>query len=164
MLEAPPLTVGSVDESECGGIDMTYYFCQETLGFFTDAEHGDAMPPDVVKVTEDQYFALFEGQSQGKQITTDKRGRPQLVDPPPPPVELLENLERSWRDLQLAQTDAVVLRHRDELETGKTTLTADQYTQLQAYRQALREWPQGGNFPASKLRPGAPDWLVTPES
>lgn len=154
--------MGLQAESAYGAIDMSIYFCKETLGFFIDSEHGDAIPADVVEITKEKYLDLFNGQSLGKLITADSRGRPQLSDPPPPSTDVLMSTERRWRDLQLVQTDGAVLRHRDELESGKTTLSADQYVELQTYRQALREWPQVETFPGRKLRPLAPQWLSAP--
>lgn len=72
-------------------------------------------------------------------------------------------MERAWRGAQLDTTDALVQRHRDETEDGATTtLNAEQYRQLQAYRRALREWPESPAFPASEKRPERPAWL--PES
>lgn len=71
--------------------------------------------------------------------------------------------ERAWRGARLNATDALVQRHRDEIEDGAaTTLSSEQYQQLQAYRRALREWPESPDFPASEKRPAPPAWL--PES
>ncbi|MNE99140.1 hypothetical protein D3C80_1977680 [compost metagenome] len=70
-------------------------------------------------------------------------------------------IERRWRDGQLAATDGVVARHRDELEAvATTTLTPAQYSVLQQYRQALRHWPESGEFPLLDHRPPAPLWLA----
>lgn len=75
------------------------------------------------------------------------------------PLELAA-IERGWRDGALQATDGLVARHRDELEeSSKTTLTAAQYTELQAYRRALRNWPEAGEFPLIEHRPAAPLWL-----
>jgi hypothetical protein len=84
-----------------------------------------------------------------------------LADPPPPSNEELSAIERVWRDQQLSETDGVVARHRDELEEGiATTLSTDQYTEVQTYRRALRNWPEAGEFPLSEHRPPAPLWLA----
>ena len=62
---------------------------------------------------------------------------------------------------ELSLSDGVVSRHRDEVESGlSTTLTAEQYTALQAYRRQLRDWPQGAEFPLVDHRPIAPPWLA----
>ncbi|PMZ32348.1 phage tail protein, partial [Pseudomonas sp. GW247-3R2A] len=42
---------------------------------------------------------------------------------------------------------------------GATTLTTEQYAELQAYRRELRDWPQGAEFPQADHRPVAPTWL-----
>lgn len=139
---------------------MAIYFSGKTLGFFIDQEHGNAIPDDATEITEAHYHTLFDGQSMGKRITSDKTGKPQLIDPLPPSANWLASMERAWRDLQLAQSDGVVLRHRDEMEYGKTTLTDEQYVELQAFRQALRDWPQNESFPTEELRPPAPTWLA----
>ncbi|ANI54418.1 phage tail protein [Pseudomonas sp. DR 5-09] len=76
-------------------------------------------------------------------------------------MEYLAEVERAWRDVQLSVTDALVARHRDELEEGGSTyLTAEQYAELQAYRRQLRDWPQGSQFPLAEHRPIAPPWLI----
>ncbi|KAB0571146.1 phage tail protein, partial [Helicobacter pullorum NCTC 12824] len=91
-------------------------------------------------------------------------GYPFLSDPTPPSQEELAAVERAWRDLQLAATDSVVTRHRDELEDGSpTSLTPDQYAELQAYRRQLRDWPKAGEFPLNEHRPTAPGWLAITE-
>ncbi|OEC51163.1 hypothetical protein A7K61_26125 [Pseudomonas sp. AP42] len=51
-------------------------------------------------------------------------------------------------------------RHRDELELGSaTSLTTDQYGELLAYMQFLRDWPQSTKFPTQKYRPKKPGWI-----
>ncbi|WP_085600745.1 MULTISPECIES: tail fiber assembly protein [unclassified Pseudomonas] len=130
-----------------------------TRGFYDPTIHL-SMPKDVVKISAEKYAELMAGQPQGKVIDWDKDGFPVLTDPPPPSAEDLAGVERAWRDQQLTETDGVVTRHRDELEDGAaTTLTAEQYSQLQAYRRALRGWPESGEFPLSEHRPPAPVWL-----
>jgi len=85
---------------------------------------------------------------------------PPPVGPPPTPEELAM-VERVWRNGALAATDGVVIRHRDEMESGgPTTLTPEQYSELQQYRQALRNWPESGEFPLIDHRPLAPPWLA----
>jgi hypothetical protein len=119
------------------------------------------MPDDVVEITTEAHAALMQGQSEGKVIAWGDDGYPMLVDPPPPSPEQLAAIERAWRDARLAATDGVVSRHRDEVEAGvTTTLTPEQYSALQQYRQALRNWPENGEFPLIDHRPVAPSWLA----
>jgi len=51
------------------------------------------------------------------------------------------------RDSILADTDFLVVRHRDQLDTGTpTTLSAEQYAELLTYRQTLRDFPTTVDF------------------
>lgn len=69
--------------------------------------------------------------------------------------------ERVWRDEQVDATEWLVTRHRDEQYMQlPTTLTAEQFAELLAYRQALRDWPQTEVFPDPTQRPVAPPWLA----
>jgi hypothetical protein len=124
------------------------------------AFHG-FLPDGCVEVSDEDYQALLAGQEQGKRIVAGDEGCPVLIDPPLPSPEVFAAIERTWRDGQLAATDGVVSRHRDELEeVQETTLTPTQYTELQAYRRALRNWPEAGEFPLIEHRPPMPLWLA----
>ena len=131
-------------------------------GFF-DPQINDFIPDDAVEISYERHVELLTGQNEGKVIVWEGAdGFPFLAEPPPPTDEESATVERAWRDTQLAATDSVVSRHRDELEAeAKTTLTAKQYTELQAYRRALRNWPEDGEFPLSEHRPATPEWLLT---
>lgn len=152
---------GYLAEFEFGDDNMKFYFFDaKTLGFLTVEDHED-VSPDLPTVTADEHDALINGQALGKRIAADDKGRPTLVDLPQPSPEQLAAEERAWRDTQLATTDGVVSRQRDELEEGSaTTLSAAQYTELQAYRRLLRNWPEAGEFPLIEHRPTAPIWLA----
>jgi hypothetical protein len=135
-------------------------------GFFDSATHGDidspgcTIPKGAKEITDDYHEDLVAAQSAGKLIVPDLDGYPIAVDPPPPDAEALAEAERDWRDGQLALTDPLVSRHRDEIEEGgATSITADQYSGLQTYRRQLRDWPQGDQFPLAEHRPPAPTWL-----
>lgn len=119
------------------------------------------IPADAVEITAAKHAELLMGQAEGKVIDWGDDGYPVLVELPPPSPEVLAAIERDWRDGQLAATDGVVSRHRDELEGGAaTTLTPEQYSALQQYRQALRNWPEAGEFPLIDHRPMPPSWLT----
>ncbi|WP_409297162.1 phage tail assembly chaperone [Pseudomonas sp. KCJK8993] len=145
------------------------YYCRinDTRGgFFDSKDHGEfgspgcTIPKGAKKITNAQHAELLAAQDNGKLIVPDADGYPIAIEPTKLSDEELAVIERAWRDAQLAATDAIIMRHRDELEDGAaTTLTADQYSQLQAYRRALRAWPESGEFPLSQHRPPAPEWL-----
>lgn len=123
-----------------------------------------SLPPkaELRDLPQDKYLALLVAQSQGKVIQANSKGEPVAVAPPPPSDAELERRERIWRDSALANTDGLVVRHRDELELQQaTTLTTEQYQQLQRYRLDLRAWPVSEHFPDSQFRPVIPDWVAT---
>ncbi len=128
---------------------------------FYDPEINDFMPPDAVSITPEYHSELLAGQSAGKAIEWGDDGYPVLVERQPPGADELASAERAWRDIQLAVTDPLVSRHRDEVEEGgATSITAEQYAELQAYRRQLRDWPLAVEFPSTEQRPVAPSWLA----
>lgn len=136
-------------------------FASKQTGFFYDPALNDEIPKDAVEISTETHAELLAGQGEGKVIGWSDDGYPRLEAAPAPSAELLATVERAWRDVQLAVTDSVVTRHRDELEDeSKTTLTAKQYAELQAYRRALRSWPEDGQFPLIEHRPTEPAWLT----
>lgn len=136
-------------------------FTSKSARSFYDVSIHSSMPDDVGEISAAAHAELMAGQAEGKVIDWGDDGRPVLADPPPPSPEFLAAVERDWRDVQLAETDGVVSRHRDEIEEGvATTLSAGQYAALQAYRRALRNWPEAGEFPLIEHRPPAPEWLA----
>lgn len=76
-------------------------------------------------------------------------------------VEETANEERRWRDVELQGVAWLRERHRDEVELGSaTSLTSDEYGELLAYMQLLRDWPQSSKFPVQKYRPKKPSWIA----
>ncbi|WP_448091969.1 hypothetical protein [Pseudomonas lini] len=136
-------------------------FSPGTCGAYLSGVHDADIPADAIEVSLRDWELLLEELGRTpKKIGAGEDGCPVLIDPPPFDVELLESIERGWRDAQLASTDAVVSRHRDELESGiSTALTVEQYTEVQDYRRQLRDWPQGTEFPLAGHRPVAPSLL-----
>ncbi len=122
---------------------MPYYKdTSNALHFLDDADFASILPDGSVEITDAEAHAT--------QAATNA-----------PTREALAAAERIWRDSELASTDPIVARQRDQVESGlPTTLTADQYKTLQAYRQALRDWPESANFLSLGKRPIAPTWLV----
>lgn len=145
---------------------MTYYFSPSRLAFYPESLREDyevsaqGWPEDGVAVSAEEYERLYAEHMQGRMFYAGPGGRPMTREPDPPTPEQLAATERAWRGRQLDATDALVQRHRDEIEDGaNTTLSAEQYQQLQAYRRALRDWPESPAFPASEQRPAPPAWL-----
>jgi hypothetical protein len=134
------------------------FYSAVTGGFY---DGGGDIPAGALVISADEHRSLLEGQALGMLIAANPEGYPILVEPPPRSPAFYEAVERGWRDAQLSATDGVVARHRDELEEAQeTTLTSAQYSELQAYRRALRNWPEAGEFPLIDHRPPPPSWLA----
>ncbi len=122
------------------------------------------LPPEneIVEVSQADHNAIFRAiAANGSTFAPDKNGYPVIVEAPGPTLEELRSRERTFRDRVLLLTDPMIARHRDELEAERpTTLTAEQYKQLQGYRQDLRDWPESEHFPAVEHRPEQPAWLA----
>lgn len=65
---------------------MPKFYSPQTGAFYAPEIHGANMPSDVVEITDQQHADLMAGQSSGKRITPDGRGRPVLTDPPLTPT------------------------------------------------------------------------------
>lgn len=82
--------------------------------------------------------------------------------PPPKPTkkELTAQAEaagRARRDAELAETDFVVNRHRDQEEMGiETTLSDEEYRGWLQYRQSLRDITEQEGWPLSVVWPAEP--------
>lgn len=68
---------------------------------------------------------------------------------------------RMDRNILIANTDWLRMRHMDELEScPSTTLTPEQYTELLAYRKALRDFPKTAEAKAEEPAwPTPPEWM-----
>lgn len=136
------------------------YYSESTGTTYIKGIH-QTMPEDAVEISDELFDSVIASPPPGK-VRGHKDGLPFLMDAPPPTADQLAMDERKWRDAELPLSDGVVARHRDQIEAGVTSsLEPDQYKALQAYRQALRNWPEGAAFPDSTKRPVAPDWLAT---
>jgi hypothetical protein len=58
---------------------MTIYFSAQTVGFYISDIHGENIPSDATEITEEEYFFLLEGQSNGNSIVAGENGAPMLV-------------------------------------------------------------------------------------
>jgi hypothetical protein len=105
---------------------MTNYFSASTNGFYSSEnqalfEEAGTWPVDAVAVTDEKYTELFDGQTSGKVITADKKGKPVLTDPPLPTTgELLTNAENQ-REALMAKANAAVTPLQDAVDIGEVT-------------------------------------------
>lgn len=144
--------------------EFTVLFSPSTCGAYIPGINDVDIPLDVIEIPKAYWLSLLQQLAVSpKRISVNPdNGYPILVDPPPLTADQAAANEYDWRNGQLALTDRLVARDRDEMDDGGgTTLDQNQYTQLQAYRRALRDWPQDELFPAAEHRPVAPSWLAT---
>lgn len=74
--------------------------------------------------------------------------------------EEIKAAERQWRDSELSARQWLRDRHRDEQDLGRpTTLSNEQFMELLAYMQRLRDWPLADTFPDASKRPAEPIWI-----
>ena len=79
---------------------------------------------------------------------------------PPPSSQYEAEKEKAWRDSEIVRVKWVRERHRDESDLGAvTTLTTTQFTELLAYIQELRDWPESSDFPKTEKRPKPAAWI-----
>ena len=137
---------------------MNFFSSRSRQCFFEESIN--VLSEDAFPISEELHQALLQGQTDGKLIDFSTEP-PSLIDPPAPSFEQLAARERTWRDGELATTDRIIARHRDEREMQQSTTLADeQFSALQIYRRKLREWPLGVEFPEAGHRPVAPPWLA----
>ena len=142
---------------------FTILFSASTRGAYVPGINSTDIPDDVIEIPQGYWISLLQQLAVTPKMigVSADNGYPILVDTPPPSAEVVCEIERRWRTAQLAATDGMVARDRDELEDGGgTTLSTEQYAELQTYRRVLRGWPQSALFPLSEHRPVAPRWLA----
>jgi hypothetical protein len=130
------------------------------VAFYDDAISPAPKGANTIALTDAQYRMLLDGQAAGRRMAVDDADAPALVDPFPPSDDELATVTRAERDQALTATDWIVARHQDETLLGDgTTLTAEQFATLLAYRKALRELPEANGWPHVDL-PAAPDFVT----
>jgi hypothetical protein len=90
------------------------FYSAKTNGFYVQGIH-DAMPSDVVEISDSYHSELLDGQSKGKVIAPDNKGYPRLIDPPPPSPEEMQRRKNVDARAYLLETDWYVVRFA---ETG----------------------------------------------
>lgn len=131
-------------------------------GLYDDVDSPVPGETAAIALSDTDYAMLLAGQAAGRRMALDASHAPILVDPP----AILLTAEqralrlRSARDATLRATDGVVARHQDELLLAHgTTLSAEQFVALLAYRAALRDAPAQASWPDLDL-PAPPAFLA----
>ena len=98
---------------------MTTYFNPDDMAFYSSELYSN-IPSQAVPLSDEQYIALLNGQSQGKQIIADKTGNPVLIDPQPSTVHELNIDTLNWeisaekQTALLAETQTRLIANIDE--------------------------------------------------
>ena len=126
---------------------MTMYFKD---GFFDDS-YGGFVPEGAVEISQDKYIELINGQSQGKQIITDKKGNPVLIDPQPSAAHELNNDTLQWeisaekQTALLAETQTRLIANIDE-HAAKIYSTWTRFESEYRERQTAAEAFKAANY------------------
>ena len=72
---------------------MPIYFSADPVAFWHSGIHRD-IPAGAIQISDDLHAQLLAGQSTGKMISADARGRPVLVDRPPAPPLVPDAISR----------------------------------------------------------------------
>ena len=123
---------------------MKLFYSKSTNGFYDSELHGTKMPQDVVEITQETYNQLFEGQSKGKMITSDKKGNPILLDRPIP--------KPTWEQIKSKRND--LLKESDWIDLPNSP-SKNKEAWLD-YRQKLRDIPQNFKKPEDVVWPNLP--------
>ena len=137
---------------------MTIYYKN---GFFDDAE-GGFVPESAVKISQDKYIELLNGQAQGKQIIADKTGNPVLIDPQPSAAHELNLDILTWEisaEKQTAlfaqQKESLLNKLADKADQLKNSLLAGYpQTEIESFYRQEKEalaWQADHNTPTPML-------------
>ncbi|MGA1801490.1 tail fiber assembly protein [Rhizobium sp. HT1-10] len=119
---------------------MAIFYSAKTGGFY-DPEIVSEMPSDAVEISSEEYSAVLEEQSAGKEITPDGKGKPVASSVGP----MTEDAARAQRDILLRECDWTQL---DDVAINKARWAT--------YRQALRDVTAQTGFPAKIKWPTKP--------
>lgn len=138
---------------------MTIYYKED--GFYDDA-NGGFVPESAVEISQEKYLKLLNGQAQGKQIISNKRGEPVLIELQPSAAHELNPDTLTWEispekltALLTERKNAVLLRlaaKADELKTG--LLAGYPQTEIESFYRQEKEalaWQADHNTPTPML-------------
>lgn len=106
-------------------------------GFFND-ENGGFVPEGAVRITKEFYIDLITGQSQGKQIVSDKQGYPVLIEPQPSAAYEL-NLDTMTWEISAEKQAALFTEQRDNLIKQIDNHAAEIYSTWTRFESEYRE-------------------------
>lgn len=96
------------------------FYSRTTNGFYKREIHGDAMPGDVVEISDEKHAELLSSQSAGKMITSDETGYPVSVYPSLTIEQAIANAEVNKSQLR-TRVDAEISWRQDAVDIGIAT-------------------------------------------
>ncbi|NYA47990.1 hypothetical protein [Haemophilus haemolyticus] len=113
---------------------MTMYYKN---GFFDDTD-GSFVPEGAVEISQDKYIELINGQSQGKQIVSNKQGEPVLIEQQPSPAHEL-NLDTLTWDISVEKQTALLADAQTRLIANIDENAAKIYSTWTRFESEYRE-------------------------
>ena len=129
---------------------MTTYFNPDDMAFYSSELYSN-IPSQAVPLSDEQYIALLNGQSQGKQIIADKTGKPVLIYPQPSAAHILNLDTLTWeisaekQTAQLAETQTRLIGNIDE-HAAKIYSTWTRFESEYRERQTAAEAYKSANY------------------
>lgn len=129
---------------------MATYFNPDDMAFYSSELYSN-IPSQAVPLSDEQYIALLNGQSQGKQIIADKTGKPVLIDPQPSAAHELNFDTLMWvispekQTALLADTQTRLIANIDE-HAAKIYSTWTRFESEYRERQAAAEAFKSANY------------------
>lgn len=120
------------------------YYSKSTNGFYSEEIHGENIPSDSIEISEETWRSLVNGQSQGKTLSSDKKGNPILVDPPLPTKD--QTIAALSKAIQSSLDTSATTWGYDSILSGCSyaNSTNNQYaadaTVLISWRDSVWEW------------------------
>lgn len=119
---------------------MSYFYDVSTKGFFLEGLHSE-IPHTAIKLTDNQYKVLIDGQTQGKQIIADKTGNLVLIDPQPSAAHEL-NLDTLMWEISAEKQTALLADTQARLITNIDEHAAKIYSTWTRFESEYRERQQ----------------------
>jgi len=109
------------------------YFNKSTLGFYNDVFYTDKLPVDSVKITEEIWQSMLQGQSLGKIISADESGHPVLKDPPLPTQESVIFQTTIKKSNLISEAAIAMMPLQDAVDLG--VATGDELAKLKLWKE-----------------------------
>ena len=140
---------------------MTIYFNPDDIAFYSDELYNN-LPSQAVPLSDEQYIALLNGQTQGKQIIANKTGNPVLIDPQPSAAHELNLDTLTWEISPEKQTalfaqrkESLLNKLADKADQLKNSLLAGYpQTEIESFYRQEKEalaWQADHNTPTPML-------------